>query len=146
MIDETSEFGARVARHLREEKVVWLTTVTSSGAPLPRPVGFLRDGGQVIFVYGQPGARVRNIGRNPKATLNFGGDGSGGDIVVLSGMAEVVESGPSAIENAAWGAKYDADWERHGMTAESFAQRFGVPLRIASPTFTGIAPTAGCRR
>ena len=130
MIDETSEFGARVARHLREEKVVWLTTVTSSGAPLPRPVGFLWDGGQVVFVYGQPGARVRNIGRNPKVTLNFGGDGSGGDIVVLSGMAEVVESGPSAVENAAWAAKYGADWARNGMTAESFAQRFSVPLRI----------------
>ena len=26
MIDEGSEFGARVARHLREETVVWLTT------------------------------------------------------------------------------------------------------------------------
>jgi PPOX class probable F420-dependent enzyme len=77
VIEETSEFGARVARHLREEKVVWLTTVTPSGAPLPRPVGFLWDGGQVVFVYSQPGARVRNIGRNPRMTLNFGGDGSG---------------------------------------------------------------------
>ena len=84
----------------------------------------------VVFVYSQPGARVRNIGRNPSVTLNFGGDGSGGDIVVLSGTAEVVESGPSAVQNAAWAAKYGADWERHGMTAESFAQRFSVPLRI----------------
>ena len=109
---------------------MWLTTVTRSGAPLPRPVGFLWDGGQVVFVYSQPGARVRNIGRNPSVTLNFGGDGSGGDIVVLSGTAEVVESGPSAVQNAAWAAKYGADWERHGMTAESFAQRFSVPLRI----------------
>ncbi len=35
MIDESTEFGARVAAHLREERVVWLTTVTPSGAPLP---------------------------------------------------------------------------------------------------------------
>jgi len=130
VIDEGSEFGARVARHLREEKVVWLTTVTPSGSPLPRPVGFLWDGGRTVSVYSQPGARVRNIARNPKVTLNFGGDGSGGDIVVLSGMAEVDESGPSAAENAAWAAKYAAEWKRGGMTAESFAQRFSVPLRI----------------
>ena len=45
VIDESTEFGARVARRLREETVVWLTTVTPSGAPLPRPVGFLWDGG-----------------------------------------------------------------------------------------------------
>lgn len=44
MIDCSSEFGARVAAHLREETIVWLTTVTPSGAPLPRPVGFLWDG------------------------------------------------------------------------------------------------------
>jgi hypothetical protein len=41
VIDESNEFGARVARHLREEMIAWLTTVTPSGAALPRPVGFL---------------------------------------------------------------------------------------------------------
>ncbi len=61
MIDESSEFGARAARHLREETVAWLTTVTPSGAPLPSPVGFLWDGGDSVFVYSQPGARVRNL-------------------------------------------------------------------------------------
>lgn len=34
MIDESSEFGARAARHLRDETVVWLTTVTQSASPL----------------------------------------------------------------------------------------------------------------
>jgi PPOX class probable F420-dependent enzyme len=130
MIDESTEFGARVARHLREETVVWLTTVTPSGAPLPRPVGFLWDGGKNVSVYSQPGARIRNIGRDPKVTLNFRGDANGGDIVVLSGTAEVDESGPSAAEDAAWVAKYATEWERFGMTAESLGQRFNVPVRI----------------
>ena len=66
MIDETSEFGARVARHLRDEKFVRLTTVTPSSAPLQRPVGFLWDGGQVVSVYRQPGARARNIALGPE--------------------------------------------------------------------------------
>jgi PPOX class probable F420-dependent enzyme len=130
MIDESTEFGARVARHLREETVVWLTTVTPSGAPLPRPVGFLWDGGEIVAVYSQPGARVRNIVRNPKVTLNFRGDAAGGDIVVLSGTAEVHESGRSAAEDTAWVAKYATEWERAGMTAESVAQRFSVQVRI----------------
>jgi PPOX class probable F420-dependent enzyme len=130
MIDESTEFGARVARHLREEKIVWLTTVTPSGAPLPRPVGFLWDGGDNVTVYSQPGTRVRNIGRNPKVTLNFRGDTDGGDIVVLSGTAEVDESGPGVAEDGEWVAKYATEWERAGMTAESFAQRFSVPVRI----------------
>jgi PPOX class probable F420-dependent enzyme len=110
--------------------IVWLTTVTPSGAPLPRPVGFLWDGRENVTVYSRPGARIRNIGRNPKVTLNFRGDAAGGDIVVLSGAAEVDESGPSAAKNEAWAAKYATEWERVGMTAESFAQRFSVPVRI----------------
>jgi PPOX class probable F420-dependent enzyme len=130
MIDETTEFGSRVARHLREEHVVWLTTVTSAGAPLPRPVGFLWDGGEIVSVYSQPGARVRNIASNPKVTLNFAGDGHGGDIVILDGTAEIVNDAPSAAENEAWIAKYAGDWERSGMTADSFAQRFSIPVRI----------------
>ncbi len=130
MIDESTEFGARAARHLREETVVWLTTVTPAGAPLPRPVGFLWSGGDQITVYSQPGARIRNIRRNPMVTLNFRGDPNGGDIVVLTGLAEVDEHAPSAAENSAWVDKYAKDWARAGMTAESFSQRFSVPVRI----------------
>jgi PPOX class probable F420-dependent enzyme len=130
MIDETNEFGARVARHLREEMVVWLTTVTPSGAPLPRPVGFVWDGGENVCVYSQAGARVRNVVGNPRVSLNFGGDGRGGDIVVLSGTAEVDESAPSAAENPAYVTKYATELERAGMTAESFSRRFSIPLRI----------------
>jgi PPOX class probable F420-dependent enzyme len=130
MIDETSEFGARVARHLREEMVVWLTTVTPSGAPLPRPVGFVWDGGENVYVYSQSGTRIRNIAGNSKVALNFGGDGRGGDIVVLAGTAELDESAPSAAENPAYVAKYATELQRVGMTAESFSRRFSVPLRI----------------
>jgi PPOX class probable F420-dependent enzyme len=137
MLDEGSEFGARVARRLREETIVWLTTVTPSGAPLPRPVGFLWDSGDTVFIYSQPGARIRNIERNPKVTLNFDGDGQGGDIVVLSGTAEVDELASSATDNTAWIAKYAAEWERSGMTAESFAQRFSVPVRLRTGAVHG---------
>jgi PPOX class probable F420-dependent enzyme len=137
MIDESTEFGARVARRLREETVVWLTTVTPSGAPLPRPVGFLWDGADVVSMYSQPGARIRNITRNPKVTLNFDGDGHGGDIVVISGIAEVDASGPSAADNPAWAAKYASEWKRSGMTPQSFAERFSVPVRIQIDSVRG---------
>ena len=93
-------------------------------------MGFLWDGDDNVLVYSQPGTRIRNIARKPKVTLNFDGDGQGGDIVVLSGIAEVDESGPSAAEDAAWVAKYAGEWERLGMTAGSFAERFSVPVRI----------------
>jgi PPOX class probable F420-dependent enzyme len=130
VIDEGTEFGARVARRLREEQVVWLTTVTPGGAPLPRPVGFLWDGGDVVSVYSQPGARVRNVAANPRVALNFDGDGRGGDVVVLSGVARVDREAPAADALPAWLEKYAAQIEGFGMTPAAYATRFSVPIWI----------------
>ena len=130
VIDEGTEFGARVARHLREEIVAWLTTVTPSGAPLPMPVWFVWDGAESVLMYSMPGARVRNIEANPRVTLNFGGDGRGGDIVVLSGRAAIDRDAPPADRASDYLAKYDAHIARIGMTPETFAERYSVPVRI----------------
>jgi PPOX class probable F420-dependent enzyme len=128
VIDESSEFGARVARHLREEIVVWMTTVSPAGAPLPMPVWFLWDGAESVAMFSRPGARVRNIEANPHVTLNFHGDGRGGDIVVLSGNAAL--DGPPADQAPAYLAKYDEHITRIGMTPDTFAGRYSVPVRI----------------
>ena len=130
MIDEGSEFGARVARHLREEIVVWLTTVTPAGSPLPMPVWFLWDGAESIVMYSLNGARVRNLEANPHVALNFSGDGGGGDIVVLSGNATIDRDTPPADQAGEYRAKYDDHIARIGMTPETFAERYSVPVRI----------------
>ena len=130
MIDESTEFGARVARHLRDEIVVWLTTVTPRGSPLPMPVWFVWDGAESVTMYSQPGARVRNIEANPRVSLNFSGDGRGGDIVVLSGAASIGQGAPAADRNGDYLAKYDEHIARIGMTPETFAERYSVPVSI----------------
>jgi PPOX class probable F420-dependent enzyme len=130
IIDESTEFGARVARHLRDEIVAWLTTVTPRGAPLPMPVWFVWDGADSVAMYSQPGARIRNIAANQHVTLNFAGDGRGGDIVVLSGRATVERDGPKAHEVGAYVQKYAEHIERIGHTPESFGDDYSVPVRI----------------
>ena len=130
MIDESTEFGARVARHLRDEIVVWLTTVTPRGTPLPMPVWFVWDGAGSVTMYSQPSARVRNIEANPRVSLNFSGDGRGGDIVVLSGVATIGQGAPPADQNSDYLAKYHEHIARIGMTAETFVERYSVPVRI----------------
>ena len=131
MIDLSSDFGARAARHLREETVVWLTTVTPKGAPLPSPVWFLWDGEESVLMYSMPGARIANLKNNPLVTLNFGGDGNGGDIVVFSGTATVDPELQSADANEAYLSKYSEGLVRLGSTPEVFAQRYSEPVRIA---------------
>ena len=130
MIDESTELGALVARHLRDDRVAWLTTVTPGGSPVPSPVWFWWDGDENVFVFSLPEtARTRNIEANPKVSLNFEGDGQGGDIVIVSGRA-TLEQGPPANLVAPYVKKYTWGFERLRVTPQQFAQRYSVPIRI----------------
>jgi PPOX class probable F420-dependent enzyme len=130
VIDERTEFGARAARRLREEVVVWMTTVTPDGSPLPRPVWFLWDGDESAVMYSRPSPRVRNIQANPRVTLHFDGDGGGGDIIVFTGTATVDPELPSADQSREYLEKYDKHIARIGMNPGSFAAAYSVPVRI----------------
>jgi len=101
LIDESTEFGRRVVRRLREESVIWLTTVSASLAPQPRPVWFLWDG-ETFLILSQPqGHKVAHIARNPHVALHFNGDAHGGDIVVFTGEARIATGPlPDALMNA----------------------------------------------
>ena len=110
--------------------MVWLTTVSPRGAPLPMPVWFLWDGEDSVVMYSQPGARVRNLESNPHVTLNFAGNGKGGDIVVLSGTATVDGDVPGADQDELYVRKYGEHIARIGHTPASFAERYSVPVHI----------------
>ncbi len=130
MIDQDTEFGARVARRLRDEVVIWMTTITPDGSPLPRPVWFLWDGDESAVMYSRPSPRVRNLALNPRVTLHFDGDGDGGDIIVFSGTAAADPELPPANESPEYLEKYREHIGRIGMTPDTFAAAYSVPVRI----------------
>lgn len=77
-----------------DDRVAGLTTVTPSGRPAPRPVWFVFDG-ERFFVFSRPGRRkLEHIQRNSAVTLHFNSDAEGGDVLVVSGTAQIVD-GPS---------------------------------------------------
>ena len=81
MLDTTTEWGRLVERRLREEEVIWLTTVRRDGQPQPIPVWFLWDG-ETILIYSRPDQqKVRNIRHNPKVSLHFNTDEYGDSVV-----------------------------------------------------------------
>jgi len=88
MLNLTTKFGARVDKCLREEEVIWFTTVSSNGTPQPNPVWFFWDG-VVITTYSKPDAfRIRNIRKNTKVSLSLqGADALGNNVVIIIGEA-----------------------------------------------------------
>ena len=136
-IDTSTEFGQRVTGHLENDQVVWLTTVNPDGTPQPSPVWFLWDG-DTVLMYSQPGTpKLRNIGQRPRVSLNFNSTPGGGDVVIISGDAAEDSSTPAASDHPAYIAKYARGIEEIGMTPETFAQAYSVPVRIRPTSLRG---------
>jgi PPOX class probable F420-dependent enzyme len=137
VLDESTEFGARAARRLREEIIGWLTTVSPNGAPHPVPVWFLWHDDSSILLYSKPDTpKLRHIAANPRVSLNLDGNGRGGDIVVVHGEAHVTTD-PPAVEVPEYVAKYAERIAELNWTPESFAADYTVPLRIDVSRVTG---------
>jgi PPOX class probable F420-dependent enzyme len=128
--DPATPFGQRVQQRLHDEQVIWLTTVGADGTPQPNPVWFLVDG-TTVLVYNRPDARrLTHIRRNPRVTLNLDGDGRGGDIIVLSGRAEIADDQPLSHEFPPYLAKYRAAAERISANVAEFSAEYSIALRI----------------
>lgn len=136
-IDTSTEFGQRVAGHLENDHVVWLTTVSLDETPQPSPVWFLWDG-ESVLMYSQPGTpKLRNIGGRPRVSLNFNSTPSGGDVVILAGDASEDPAAPPAIDHPAYLEKYAGGIAEIGMTPEAFSQAYSVPVRIRPTSLRG---------
>ena len=125
-------FGDHVRARLRDERVIWLITTGADGTPQPNPVWFLWEEPSVLLVYNRPDAyRLAHIATRPRVSLNFDGDGKGGDIVVLSGTARVVDSRPLAHQHSSYVAKYERHMMRVGGTTAEFAAQYPVAIEIS---------------
>jgi PPOX class probable F420-dependent enzyme len=111
--DPTTPFGEAVRRRLREESIIWLTTVSGAGTPQPNPVWFLwqedagsewGDGSFLIF-NDDSSARLRTFTERPRVSLNLNSI-EGGGIAVFTGDVEMLEGHPAAHEVPDYAAKY----------------------------------------
>jgi len=127
----SGEFGERVKRRLRDEKVIWLTTVGRDGTPQMNPVWFLWDGADSVLVYNRPDAqRLQHLADRPQLALNLDGNGGGGDIVVLTGVARRDDTVAPADRHEGYLAKYRDDMARVSGSVERCAQDYSVPLLV----------------
>lgn len=133
MPDTRTDFGARVARRLREEPVIWLTTVGADGTPQPNPVWFLWDGQRFLIYSRADATRLAHIRVRPRVSLHFNSDDHGDDIVIFSGDAELVEGVPPADQHAEYMAKYQRRMVRVSGTTQDFAAQYPVTIHV-TPT------------
>ncbi len=129
--DASTSLGKRMRDRLSREIVIWLTTIGADGTPQPNPVWFLWDGEDTILTYNRSTAnRVTHVRSRPRVSLNFDGNGQGGDIMVFTGDAELLPDFPPAHENRAYTEKYAERLRSAFNGPEDFAAKYPIALRI----------------
>ena len=138
-IDAATPLGARTLHRLRVDELAWFTTVgAKSGVPQPVPVWFLWDekAGSAL-IYSKPDVpKLANLRANPGASLHFDGNGSGGDIAVLTGHAAPSNDPPSDAVPG-YVTKYATGIAENGWTPASLAADYSVALRFTPSRLRG---------
>lgn len=137
--DATTPFGESVARHLRDDIVIWLTTVGADGTPQPNPVWFVWDGATILIYSHKRAKRNDHIRARPHVALNFDSDREGDGAVIITGTAMFDESAPPAHEMPAYVAKYAqraADLYPD-QPPESFSRDYSIAIRITPQRVRG---------
>jgi PPOX class probable F420-dependent enzyme len=128
MLPPVIDPGPDVRERLEASLIIWMTTVAPDGQPQTSPVWYLWQDSEFL-IYSLPASpRVRNLRANPRVALNLDGDGEGGDIVTMEGVATLDDDGPPSTAVPAYRAKYLPLITSYGWTPESFARDY--PQRI----------------
>ena len=138
MADNKKKLESKAKRLIKQEYIVWLTTVDSTNTPQPRPVWFIWDKDSFL-IFSQPHAhKVAHIKGNSSVSLHFNTDKTGDkDVIVYIGMATLEEKTKPAHKVPAYFKKYKTGIKDIGMTPEQFSNEYSVAIRVKPSSLRG---------
>ena len=136
MADFNSDIGKTILLRLRDEEILWLTTVDANKTPQPRPVWFHWDGETVMILSRANAAKIRHIWRNPAVALNFNTDEEGGSVGVIIGRASIVPALPDERREP-YLVKYQAGIRDLGMTPEEMLEEYSQVILVQPEALRG---------
>lgn len=137
MLNFGTRFGRHTNRRLRQEKIIWLTTVDAQKTPQPRPVWFHWDGRTILLFSQRNKAKLRHIARNRRVAVHLDTDEDGEDVVVLVGDAKVSNTSPSPNRVGSYLRKYRKGIKDLEMTVAQFRKDFSVPVLVTPRRLRG---------
>jgi len=138
MADNMKKLESKAKRLIKQEYVIWLTTVDSTNTPQPRPVWFIWDKDSFL-IFSQPHAhKVAHIKNNSSVSLHFNTDETGDkNVIVYVGTAAIDETVKPANKVPAYFRKYKTGIKDIGMTPEQFGSEYSVAIRVKPSSLRG---------
>lgn len=122
---------------LREDAVVWISSVQRDGRPHLVPVWFHWDGERIV-AFSKPHARkVENLRDHPDVMLAVGTPGPEFEVELIEATAEVPDSTAAEVMPEGFGAKYRELLRRAGLSVQRFAEVYSQPILLRPSRFLG---------
>jgi PPOX class probable F420-dependent enzyme len=122
---------------LREDPVVWLSSIQRDGRPHVVPVWFHWDGERIV-AFSKPCARkVDNLRDRPHVMLAIGTPGPDFVVELIEATAEVPDATATDLMPEGFGAKYRELLGRAGMSVTRFAEVYSQPILLRPTRFLG---------
>lgn len=122
---------------LRQDPVVWLSSVREDGRPHLVPVWFAWDGKRIV-AFSKPHARkIANLRQHPDVMLGVGTPGPEFAVELIEAAAELPDEPASALMAGSFAEKYRELLRRAGMTLSRFAEIYSQPIVIRPKRFLG---------
>lgn len=125
----------RIDRLLREEPVVWLSSVRPDGGPHLVPIWFSWDGREILIASKPHAQKVRNLRANPGVMLALGEAEEDFDVGLLEGRAELLDAPAAAVLPASHLPKYRRQMAAIGLSPTEFLSTYSQVIRIVPTRF-----------
>jgi PPOX class probable F420-dependent enzyme len=122
---------------LRDDPVVWLSSVQHDGRPHLVPVWFHWDGDRIL-AFSKPRARkIENLRERPAVMLAVGTPGPDFEVELIEATAELPDEPAERLIPAGFGAKYRELLTRAGLSVQRFAEVYSQPIVLRPTRFLG---------
>jgi PPOX class probable F420-dependent enzyme len=129
--------GPQAEAALRDDPVVWLSSVQTDGRPHVVPVWFHWDGERIV-AFSKPHARkVDNLRELPRVMLAVGTPGPDFEVELIEATAELPASSAAEMMPAGFGAKYRVMLRRANLSVQRFAEVYSQPIVLRPTRFLG---------
>lgn len=126
----TLNITSEIETRLKDDIVIWFTTVRPDGMPQPTPVWFVWLDGAFLIYSSSKAQKVRNIQANSKVAVSLDNTRDGDSYTVFMGEAKIDPDAPKASHLPAYIEKYRQGITDIGMTPESFDENLPVTIRV----------------